>query len=434
MNIVKAARRLSWGVTDQAFSSLTNLVLAVLVARNVSARDFGAFSLAFATYIIVLAVARSITAEPLVVRYSGRDKEAWEQGLRWAGGIALLFGLIAGAISLVVAGLTHGALREAFLGLAVSFPFLVVQDIWRFGFFAAGRGQLAFANDFVWAVVLFPLVVLLIVADRTSVLEFTLAWGAGAAVAAVYAVRASGVSPSPAHWSAWLRQHRDLVPNYLAEMSVQTGGHQLILYGAGALSGLEAAGALRAGFVLLRPVDVLTSGLRLVAIPEAAGRIARRGIVESVDWLKRACIWFAAGQVFTCVVCGIAIYLVPDRIGSQLLGDVWHEAHSVVIPLSIASATAGIVAGASAGLRALAAARRSRRARTILSPLQLGGVLAGIAVGGPVGAAWGLAGATLAGSGVWWWHFYRALEEALQQGDSAPDATLDEIAVADVVR
>ena len=48
------ARRAGWGVADQALSSLTNFAVGVFVARQLGPTEFGAFSLAFATYLLAL--------------------------------------------------------------------------------------------------------------------------------------------------------------------------------------------------------------------------------------------------------------------------------------------------------------------------------------------------------------------------------------------
>ena len=39
-----------------------------------------------------------------------------------------------------------------FLALGVGLPGLMLQDSYRFAFFAAGKGGLAFVNDTVWGV------------------------------------------------------------------------------------------------------------------------------------------------------------------------------------------------------------------------------------------------------------------------------------------
>ena len=70
MSLRHVARRASWSFGDQALSSLTNFALAVVVARAVTAEEFGAFGLAFSAYLLVLGLVRAVTAEPLLVRAS----------------------------------------------------------------------------------------------------------------------------------------------------------------------------------------------------------------------------------------------------------------------------------------------------------------------------------------------------------------------------
>lgn len=57
-NLLRRSHSLGWGVGDQALSSLTNFALGLITARTVTAYEFGAFSLAFATFTAGLGLAR----------------------------------------------------------------------------------------------------------------------------------------------------------------------------------------------------------------------------------------------------------------------------------------------------------------------------------------------------------------------------------------
>ena len=50
------ADRFGWGFADQAVSSLSNFLLGFLVARSVDAAAFGAFSVAYATYLVTVGI------------------------------------------------------------------------------------------------------------------------------------------------------------------------------------------------------------------------------------------------------------------------------------------------------------------------------------------------------------------------------------------
>ena len=87
-------------------------------------------------------------------------------------------GLTVGAIILAVAALLSGTTRMAFLALGLTLPGLMLQDSWRYSFFALGRGGQAFLNDTVWAVALIPALVLLRETGHANVFWFVFAWGA----------------------------------------------------------------------------------------------------------------------------------------------------------------------------------------------------------------------------------------------------------------
>jgi O-antigen/teichoic acid export membrane protein len=148
-------RRFGWGLGDQLLSSFTNFMLGALIARAVSPRDFGAFSLAYATYTLSLGATRAVVSEPLVVRFSSVAEAVWRDGLRMAGGTAMTAGVAIGVGCIIAGSVIGGLLGTVLTILGIALPALLVQDTWRYAFFAAGRGSAAFVNDAVWTVVLF---------------------------------------------------------------------------------------------------------------------------------------------------------------------------------------------------------------------------------------------------------------------------------------
>ena len=142
-------------------SSLTNFAVSIYVARTLGAAQFGAFSLAYVTYSFVLNASRGLATDPLMVRFSGTDLPTWRRAVASCTGTAAVVGLAAGACVLAAAAVLHGTAGGAFLALGLTLPGLLLQDSWRYSFFALGRGSQAFLNDTVWAVTLFPALVLL---------------------------------------------------------------------------------------------------------------------------------------------------------------------------------------------------------------------------------------------------------------------------------
>ena len=273
--IRQACHRLGWGVADQAMSSLSNFAVNIYIARTLGAVQYGAFALAFVTYGFALNASRGLATDPLLVRCSGTDIPTWRRAVTKCTGTATTVGLTTGAIILAAAALLSGTTRLAFLALGLTMPGLMLQDSWRFSFFALGRGRQAFLNDTVWTVVLIPALVLLRETGHADVFWFVFAWGAAAAVAAAIGPLQARTAPRLSGAWEWLSRHRDLGPRYLAEGTVNNAASQLRNYGVGFILGLAAVGYVQAATTLMGPFMVIFFGMGLVTLPEAV-RVLRR--------------------------------------------------------------------------------------------------------------------------------------------------------------
>jgi O-antigen/teichoic acid export membrane protein len=404
--LLGAGRRVGWGLLDQALSSLTNFALGVVIAREVNQSAFGAFGIAFATYLIVLGISRATGSEPLVIRYSRSPEEDWRGAAGRASGMAVVVGLATGTLCVIAGVVADGSLRSALIALGVVLPGLLVQDVWRFALFAAGRGSDALLNDLAWAVVLFPALGLLIATGQTSVGSFILAWGTAATAAAVIGAWQTRAIPRPTGARGWFREHRELTPRFLGEFGAFNASTQLTIYGVGAIVGLASVGSLRAADLLLGPLTVLFLGINLVAVPEGV-----RALDVSPLALRRVSLLFSALVATAALTFGAVIHFLPPRVGTALLGASWDGAHKVIFLLALSRAGTGFAAGATAGLRSLGAAKRSLRARLICVPLVIAGGIGGAAIAGVRGAAAGLALSSCIEASVWWWQLRHGLKD-----------------------
>jgi O-antigen/teichoic acid export membrane protein len=402
----QVALRAGWGVADQALSSVVNLAVGALVARAVSPSSFGAFGLVFSTYLIVLGACRALVAEPLVVRFSARKDEEWRSATRAATGAALALGIAVGAGCVLVGFAAGGVFGRALLALGVVLPGLVLQDTWRFAFFAAGRGRQAFVNDLAAAAALPALAALS--GTTHAVGLFVFAWGAAGACAALLGALQARVAPAPIAAPSWIRSQRDLAFPYLGEFAA-LGAGEAALFGVAGLAGLAAAGALRAGQILVGPLRVLFLGIRLAAVPEGV-RLLR----DPRSSPRAAALRLSAGLVGVALAWGALLTLLPSSVGESLVGRSFGEARHVMVPLSLAMAGTGAVTGALIGLRALAAARRSLVSRVLVTPFMVAASIAGAAAAGAPGTAWAVAAVTWLSLGLWWRQFLGALAERRQ--------------------
>jgi O-antigen/teichoic acid export membrane protein len=401
-------RRLGWGLADQAVSSLTNFAVSLYVAHSLGPAQLGAFSLAYVTYSFVLNASRGLATDPLLVRFSGAELSAWRRAVTSCTGTALGVGLLAGLGMLGAAALLHGTSRVAFLAIGLTMPGLMLQDSWRYAFFALGRGGQAFLNDMVWALVMLPGLFYLRESRNENVFWFILVWGSAATVAAAVGPLQARVVPRLRDARKWVSEHRDLAFRYLTANTSNSGAAQLRAYGLGALAGLAAVGYVQAANLLMGPFLVVLMGISLVTVPEAA-RVLR----NSPRHLQLYCLLLSCGVAVAALAwSGAVLVLLPRGLGDLALRSLWRQTYPLVVPLTIAVMAQCFCDGAAAGLRALGSAGRNVRAQLIQSATLVALALAGAAWHGAFGAMAGSAAATVFAATVWWLQLRRALREA----------------------
>jgi O-antigen/teichoic acid export membrane protein len=393
-------------------SSLSNAAMSFYVARTLSPAEFGAFSIAYVTYSFALNASRGLATEPLLVRFSHADVPAWRQAVSRSTGTSVLAGVAMGAAALIASFVMDGTLRMAFLGLAIVLPGLMLQDSWRYAFFALGRGHHSFLNDTVWTLSMVPALVVLRMTHHRSVFSFILLWGAAATIAACVGPLQARVLPKPWKAREWVVQHHDLGLRFLAENTSNAGATQLRAYCIGGIAGLAAVGYVQAAALLMGPFMVVFAGISIVTVPEAAR------VLRTAPWhLGRTCWLIGGGLALAGAVWGGALLIaIPRGLGSLLLGPVlWRHAYLLVIPYTLSLMGSCVADGLSAGLHALSAAQRSLRAMLVTSGLYLGLGIIGAYLDGAVGAVWGAAISAWVGTALWAYQFRTAVNDHHRQ-------------------
>jgi len=405
--VVQVVRRLGWGVADQGISSLSNFALGLFVARSFGASNFGAFTLAYITYTFVINAARGLATDPLLVRYSGDATRRWRRATSAVTGTALIVGVVAGAICIVVGLLLPNPVGPVFAALGIGLPGLVLQDSWRFTFFASGRGLSAFINDLFWTVLLVLALVVLHNTGDGSAARCLLVFGGTAALAAVLGAFQARVLPRPVRVVWWLRSHYQISVRYLVENLTISGASQVRSYVLGAVAGLAAVGYVRASEILMGPFLVVLMGISQVAVPEAS-RVFHRNSGR----LARFCFIIGGSQAAAAVAWGLLLITVfPLGPGPALLKELWMPTSQLLPAITLTVAAASFTTAATAGLRAMGVARRSLRAQLTGSTAYAICGAAGAVLGGALGASWGVTAAQTFAALVWWHQLRSALAD-----------------------
>lgn len=384
--LTKVASRVSWTVIDQVLSALSNVLLAVLVARAVDATGFGAFSTAFLIFAVVVGLTRAAVGQPLQITFASAGPRQFRSAVRSALGSSLLIGLGVGVVAVVGGIAVGGAVGECLIALGACLPGLLLQDTCRMAFFSSGRPRLAAAIDALWAVLLFPALAGVLALGITAIWVPIALWGAGATIAALVGLRLLEMLPRLRGAVRWTLNQRRLTGYLLAEFVLGQGVSQIGIISVAVFGSEAGVGALRAAQVLLGPLNIMGAAAFMFAIPE----IARR---PSMSQRQRALICTGVSGAMglaTALYCGVLL-LVPDSLGEKLLGDTWAGAESVLLPMCLFSLGAALATGPAATLYGMGLARVTFWLNVFKAPLLVILMSAGISQWGAVGAAWAMA-------------------------------------------
>lgn len=388
--------RMLGGVVDQGLWGLSNISLVVVAAKRSGLEDVGVMGLVVLLYVLLLGATRALTGMALIVRFSAGDETA----RREAGGAALrssaLLGVAGAAVFLAVGLIAGGRIRGPMLAVGALFPPLMMQDVIRHYWLAERRPWQAARVDLLWLVISligYPIAIV----EGLGTAGMALAWAAGGALSGLVDVtvlrlplrRRDGVRFATAHW--------DLSRYQLIEAVLQYGSAVFAVSLLGLVSDLEAVGQVRLGQSLLSPLRTLLLGVAMAAVPDAVHMALAGPRV-----LRRHIRWVSVGLGGLAALSGIAIQLLPDRLGTVMLGTNWDAAKAIAIPLSIGFVGIAISFGPMVGLRSIGRAALIVRCSFVQVVLGTIGFVWGAVVGGAGGAAGGQAVGLLLATVVWW--------------------------------
>lgn len=401
--------RAGWNLADQVVSSGTNLVLSLLVARQLSVEGFGAFAIALTIYSFLIGAARALITQPLVVRYAAAGNAEFARAARSAAGAATLLGLASGAVTVTAGLVIGGSVGSSLICIGVFLPGLLLQDTWRLVFFAQGRPSAAFVNDLVWCGVQFAAVFAFISLGHRSASAMLIGWGGAALLAAIAGIAQFGGRPQLRASVPWMRKQKDLLGYYAAGFFFVMGTNQVTMLLIGGFGGLADVGALRAAIVVLGPLNIAGYSLSAFAVPELSRRhLGREAAIK-------AALAISGLMVLGDLVWGLALLAIPDHLGVALLGDSWLPAQAV-LPASLLGLVAiGTGFGANLVMVAHGYAKDSFWTSALLAPGFLVFGLTGLHYWGAVGAAFGLSLAQcIVVPVVWWRVLVRLRSEAVR--------------------
>jgi O-antigen/teichoic acid export membrane protein len=349
-------RRGTAAIADQGLFAVANFVLNILLARWLSPRDYGGFSVAFASFLLLGTMHTALLTEPMLVFGSGRRSNDFASYIRSLVHLHWRASLVAGG-ALVLGGAlaaTHGdsSLAACLGAFAVAGPVILLTWLARRACYVRMRPEQAAVGGGVYLVSMLALLVGMRRFGLVSPASAVFAMG-GAAIASLFVllpalgIRFRGVAGQRAEASV-VRDHWGYGRWALATAALGWIPSNLFLFVLPLRGGLEAAGAFRALLNLFVPMMQATSALGILALPALVKRWKAQPdrFAELVGMLV-AMFGIAAA------VYGVAVAAFGETLMDWMYNGRYVEFSSSVIVLAAVPALAGVAAVFGSALRAV---------------------------------------------------------------------------------
>ncbi|GAA2594738.1 hypothetical protein [Streptomyces axinellae] len=404
-------------VADQGVAAATNIAVLVVAARQSSAAAFATFSVVYTVFTVLLGLTVAFVGQVLVLENGSPAAvaRACRSAVTFTATAATAVGLPAAAALWAVGGETPTGLAA----LALMLPIVLTQDTTRYAFSTLRLPHHALSADLLRMAAVLP--ALAAQPHGAGAARLIAVWGLSALPALGLALwllhgRTAEAGAADADEAAgpgagrYLRRGH-LGRRFAVEFGVGNAGTQLAVIGLGLIANPLAVGALRGAGTLYGPMNVLFNAATGFGPP----------LLNRLPGQRRAArAAFTAGGVLAGIAAGWTgvLVLLPDRYGRALLGETWGPA-AHLLPAT-GSQYAAMALG-TCGLLTL----RVLRPRTTL-PIQLvfslmsvGCMLTGYALGGVLGAAWGLCLGSAAKCAASWLRAARVLRTPEPADDGA---------------
>jgi hypothetical protein len=168
------------------------------------------------------------------------------------------------------------------MAVAVSLPFLMLQDLWRFALIMQARQRSAAANDGLWLLIMLLSFAIGTLSQDCPLLERS---HAGPSERSSRPLGSdsfnSSCRPSRAEqWAWWWQSNATSAARFALEFLLVIGVSYALTIGVAVIGGLEDSAGLRGAMVLMGPLNILFMGVGIQVLPH-------HGAPSSRDHLDR---------------------------------------------------------------------------------------------------------------------------------------------------
>jgi O-antigen/teichoic acid export membrane protein/thymidylate kinase len=383
-------------VTDQGLISGSNFVLSIILARYLSASQYGTFAIAYSTFVLFSLVHQALVLEPMSVLGPSLYRDSLRHYMALLTWLQLAFSASV-VLCLAAVGIAGSVMQQpsrvmlAFIGMGVASPFVLLFWFARRAYYLHLLPGRAVIGAIAYSALLCAGISALYYWGVLSPFSTFLVMGISSLLASILLLlRLPSVTAST-------DTAVKLKPGHIAMQHWRYGGWAFvsmvffwvpwnIFYSVVThFSGLEGTGTLKALLNLALPITATYSAFSMLFLPYTA-RLGAEG-----GWKAAK---FQAWKIAGLFVLGSGAYwLLVCLFRNQLIHFFYKGQYTEVIPLVPVVAVASVLAGAAMGPTI---AIKAMRSPATVSGVYFGSTLVSILIGVPACWGWGYRGAVWA--------------------------------------
>lgn len=378
----------SLAVFEQALIAGSNFLLNVLVARWLTAEQYGAYAVAFAVYALLISLYQGLILEPMSVLSASLEEERFRSYLGTLLRVqARISAVLVLSLALFVLGMfvinPRSLIVSPLLALVVSLPFILVFWLLRGACYVRRSPQYATQGAFIYSVVM--LGGLIVVRHWLQMSGFMVFLGMGLSAAAVSCLLLQRLRPNfksaISDKEQWI-EHWNFGRWELSKIGFDWTSQNISYTLTAGFLGMAQVGALKAIMTLFLPLTQSMAALKRLILPHLATVSDRDGYRGAADSVRNMMVIYVVGGL----AYGILVSLTAKPLFRLLYAGKFME-YTYLVPWAAVASLFGLPAHViDMGLRAI------RSPKSIFSSSCLS-ALACVCITVPLTWAFGIRGA-----------------------------------------
>lgn len=375
-------RELIIGFLDQAVLSAASFLVLIVAAQGYAPDRLGAFATGIVTIQTLVAIVRSLAAEPLLVMPTDSDviSEQDRSSLWFVVGIALVFVPIGTSLLFF----THSMTMKSVGAALVSLVPVATNDHIRYILTRRNLIGKVFVRDGAMVVIQ---VMVVFACTRASVAPWVtvMIWGLVPGVLAAANITASGELPSTKLILTWFHTSKRFASSFAVEALMGAVGTWAWLTSVVVFTSLDEVAAFRAAATLFGLTTLTLSFLRTNVL----SHLARSGTVTT----RKIASYSLGMSLFIAMSIGVVVLFVlalPQAWGQRLLGDTWSVTRPIVPAAGLFYFVAALTVVPTVFLRAMMIAWEATRIRMVIEIANIPILVVCVKEGGLVKSYYGL--------------------------------------------